>query len=643
MKKIKSTIILLMMIFVYTTCDDYLDIVPDNVPTIEHAFTDRISAERFLTTIYSYMPRIGDIAADPAILASDEYGVVEDAYYISEIGYLGNRIKLGHQNTNDPMLNYWEGSQRGRGLYKALRDCNIFFENIDNVGPDLPDDERAQWIAEVTFFKAFYHYYLLRMYGPIPLVKENLPISTGIDEVKVYRDPFDECVDYIVELLDQSIEVLPLNVINFVSELGRITKPIAATLKAEVLVMAASPLFNGNEDYSTLIDNRGIKLFNSQEDPKKWTKAAEACKEAIQICEEAGIHLFTFNDSRFQLSEETRRLMSIRGVASIKWNEELIWGNPVNTTEELQKRALPFMKVEDRIIGFSSEIYADFTMAEFFYSQNGVPINEDVSYDYHGRYETVTLGNDHYYYIKEGLTTAKLNTYREPRFYANLGFDTGYWYGNGRTKDVGQGSDTETPWIMKMKAGEISGKIGDIRFCRSGYFVKKATSFETSTTATSLITTRYTYPIMRLADLYLMYAEALNESSDAPSPEVYQYVDLIRDRAGLKGVVESWSNYSNVPNKPLNKAGMREIIRQERMIELCFESKRFWDIRRWKLGHIYYNRPERGWNADGNSLETYYNITTYNQYEFTTKQYLWPIREAELHKNINLLQNPYWD
>lgn len=645
MKKIKNTIILLMLVFTCATCEDYLDIVPDNVATIDHAFTDRVSAERFLTTIYSYMPRIGDIAADPAILASDEYGVVEDAFSVSSVGYLGNRIKLGHQNTNDPMLNYWEGSQRGRGLFRALRDCNIFFENIDNVGPDLPDNEREVWIAEVTFFKAFYHYYLLRMYGPIPLVKENLPIATGIEGVKVHRDPFDDCIDYIVELCDEAMEVLPLNVVNIASELGRITKPIAATLKAEVLVMAASPLFNGNGDYSTLVDNRGIKLFNEQEDPEKWTRAAQACKDAIDICHQAGIRLFTFTDSRFQLSEETRRLMSIRGVASIKWNEELIWGNPVNTTSELQGRALPFMKIEDRLgSGPSGELYADFSMAELYYSQNGVPINEDITYDYNGRYETTTIGDDHYYYIREGLTTAKLNTYRESRFYANLGFDTGYWFGNGRTKDVGQGSDTETPWIMRMKAGEISGKAGDIRYSRSGYYIKKATNFETATSATgSLTRTRYTYPIMRLADLYLLYAEALNESLDAPNHEVYHYVDLIRERAGLQGVVESWSNYSSVPNKPLNKSGMREIIQQERMIELCFESKRFWDIRRWKQAHIYYNRSERGWNVNGNSTETYYTVTTYNQLEFSTKQYLWPIREAELRKNINLVQNPYWD
>lgn len=644
MKNINKILVFLTLAFMCATCDDYLDIVPDNVPTIDHAFTDRVSAERFLATIYSYMPAIGSFTDDPGILAGDEYGVLEDAYY-DETNYWGNRIKMGYQNTNSPLMNYWEGANRGRGLFRALRDCNIFMENINKVGPDLPDDERELWIAEVKFFKAFYHYYLLRMYGPIPLIKENLPISAGIDEVKVYREPFDDCVDYIVELLDEAIEVLPLNIINIATEMGRINKPIAATLKAEVLVMAASPLFNGNEDYSAFTDNRGIKLFSESADPAKWVTAAQACKDAIDICHNAGIKLYTFEDSRYQLSDETRCLMSIRGAATTKWNKELIWGNPVNTTSLIQGRGLPFFKVEDRQTGHvSGDLYANFSMAEQFYSNNGVPINEDKYYNFSARYETTMVGSDHYYYIKEGLTTAILNMYREPRFYANLGFDSGYWYGNGRTADVGKGGDNETPWVMKMKAGEISGKSADIRYSKSGYYAKKATNFETATSSTGALTrARYTFPIMRLSDLYLLYTEALNESQENPGNEVYQYIDLVRQRAGLEGVIDSWSKYSNVPNKPLTKNGMREIIQQERMLELCFESKRLWDIRRWKLGHIYYNKPEIGWNVDGNSTEEYYKTITYNYLEFTIKQYLWPIREAELRKNINLVQNPYWE
>jgi hypothetical protein len=238
-----------------SSCDDYLDIVPDNVTTLDHAFSDKVSAERFLATIYSYMPKLGDCSYDPAIQASDEFVICESTWDApSFANYPGNRIKSGLQNTNDPYYNFWEGRNGGRGLFIALRDCNIFLENIDKVGSDLYEEEREQWIAEVKFFKAFYHFYLLRMYGPIPLVRENAPISSSTEQIRMYREPFDDCVDYIVELLDEAIEILPLTVNNASTEYGRIIKPIAATLKADVLLTAASPLFNGNSDFAKLVD-----------------------------------------------------------------------------------------------------------------------------------------------------------------------------------------------------------------------------------------------------------------------------------------------------------------------------------------------------------------------------------------------------
>ncbi len=440
------------------------------------------------------------------------------------------------------------------------------------------------------------------------------------------------------------MEDLPLTITNTAVEMGRITKPIAATLKAEALVMAASPLFNGNKDFSFLEDNRGVKLFNDTEDPTKWNKAADACKKAIDICHEAEIRLFTFTDSRYPMSDTTRIGMSTRGAATIKWNQELIWGNPVATSNTLQGKTIPYFKLEDKILGPDPEIYASFKMAELFYSNHGVPIEEDNEYNYASRYDTTTVGGDHKYYIKEGLVTAILNTYREPRFYASLGFDCGYWFGNGRTKDVDMGTSTETPWILAAKQGEMSGKNGDIRYSQSGYFAKKASNFESATTSTgSLVLTRSTYPIMRLADLYLLYAEALNETLEVPNDEVYLYIDKVRERAGLRGVRESWANYSKIPEKPLNKAGMREIIQQERMIELCFESKRYWDIRRWKKAQIYFNQTEQGWNVNQNMTVDYYNVVVFNQLNFTTKQYLWPISESEIRKNINLVQNPFWN
>lgn len=644
MKNIYSYIFIFCTLF-FSACDDYLNIVPDDVPTIDHAFTDKVSAERFLATIYSYMPKIGDVESDPAILASEEWGVTINNYFSASYYGFANSFKAGQQNTNDPFMNYWEGRNNGRGLYIALRDCNIFLENISQVGPDLSDDERTRWIAEVKFFKAFYHYYLVRLYGPIPLIRDNLSIDSDIEEVKVYREPFDDCIEYIVQLCDEALPNLPLTINNIVAEMGRVTQPMAAMLKAETLVMAASPLFNGNPDFNELTDNRGVKLFNSVEDPLKWDKAATACKAAIDLCQEANIDLYTFSDNRYQLSDSTRLCMSIRGAVTDKWNIELIWGNPINTTSRLQNGTIPYFKTEDKQgSGQSPEIYPTFRMAELFYSNNGVPIDEDTEYDYTNRYSTTIVDNDHYYYIPKGKETAILNTSREPRFYANLGFDGGYWYGNGRTKDVGKGNTNETPWILAAKAGEMSGKSGDIRFSKSGYFCKKTSNFETATSTSGVLSeTRMTWPIMRLADLYLLYAEALNESLGSPNNEVYTYIDKVRERAGLKGVVECWSKYSKIPNKPQTKTGMREIIQQERMIELCFEGKRFWDLRRWKLAHVYMNQMERGWNVSQKTTKDYYSVIAVQPFVFTTKQYLWPIRESELRKNVNLVQNPYWE
>src|SRR5690606_8392302 len=92
----------------------------------------------------------------------------------------------------------------------------------------------------------------------------------------------------------------------------------------------------------------------------------------------------------------------------------------------------------------------------------------------------------------------------------------------------------------------------------------------------------YPWPVMRLADLYLFYAEALNEYHDTPVADTYHYLNLVRERAGLKTVEESWTQHSVNPEKYQHQQGLRQIIRQERTIELALEGHRFWDLLRWK-------------------------------------------------------------
>jgi len=642
MKKIYILFTLVMILF--SSCNDYLDVVPDNVATLEYAFRDKVGAEKFLFTCYSYLPSFGDPATDPAILGSDEIWIHgENSWYASALGnFYSNNLKRSMQNVSNPLLNYWDGGYYGSNLFIAIRDCNIFLENINLVGKDLDESNRKIWVAEVKFLKAYYHYYLLRMYGPIPIIRENLPIYAGIDQVRVFREPVDDCVNYIVQLMDEAAKDLPMEINNVSTDLGHITQTIALAMKAEVLVTAASPLFNGNTSYSNMVDSKGTLLFNATYDANKWKLAAEACKGAIDTALLANHRLYEFKDSRYTLTETTKRLMTIRNAFGQKWNEETIWGLSKNSTGTLQHFSLPYFTTTDIQVSYSEPILAPtITAAELFYTENGVPINEDPDYDYAGRY-TTSIAAGQIYYIPNGVETAKLNQKREPRFYANLGFDGGLWFGNGRFKDVGAGTAAETPWIIDGKLGKPSGKTSSIRYSATGYFAKKYSHFESATTTTSGTLVRMAFPIMRLANLYLLYAEAKNEFS-GPDAEVYQYLDIVRSRAGLKGVVESWLLHSKFPDKPSNKDGLREIIHQERSNELAFEGKRFWDVRRWKTADQVYNQTVKGWNVEGTTAIDYYNVVTFEILKFTTKEYLWPLKQQTLRVNPDLIQNPFWE
>ncbi|MFV0591006.1 MAG: RagB/SusD family nutrient uptake outer membrane protein [Draconibacterium sp.] len=643
MKKLKIIITISILIFSFA-CTDYLDVVPDNVATIDHAFLDRTSAERYLATCYTYFPDLSDPSGDPAILGSDEWWAIEDDYYNSRNqSYAGLKIKKGEQNSNSPLFNAWDGYNGGRACYRAIRDCNVFLENIGNVGNDLSIEEERRWVAEVKVLKAYYHFYLMRMYGPIPIVKENLPISSNIDEVRVYRDPFDEGIDYLVSLLDEAVIDLPLQILNVSSEDGRITKPIALALKAEILVTAASPLFNGNPDLAGLVDNRGIQLTNPDYDASKWSRAATACKNAIDTCLLAGHQLYEFT-KQTNLSDSTKLLMTLRHVVTDRWNKEIVWTEAKLTMYDYQRATTPLFFIEQfQWMPTDPYMCPTLRMAELFYTKNGVPIDEDTGFDYQNRFNTAVAPDEAKYYIQPGYETAKLNINREARFYANLAFDGAIWFGNGRYKDVGDGATNEQPWVFHTKKGQPQGKTSNIRYSLSGYWARRTSHFESvSTSSSSNVIVRSTFPVIRLADLYLLYAEALNESMDAPNQDVYEYIDLVRERAGLQGVVTSWQNASRFPSKPSTKEGMREIIQQERMIELAFEGKRFWDIRRWKTAHQWLNQPIRGLNPDGETAQEFNSVRVLYTPEFSTKDYLFPIRQYNIRVNSNLIQNPYW-
>ncbi|GAA4314550.1 RagB/SusD family nutrient uptake outer membrane protein [Mucilaginibacter gynuensis] len=587
----------------------------------------RTQAMKFLFTCYSFMPRNGQLGDDPAMVGGDELWEVPDRG-----AYLD--MAQGFQTKVGPL------GDRFESMYQGIRDCNIFLENIGKV-PDMQEEEKLRWISEVKFLKAYYHFILVRMYGPIPVIKTNLPISADVNQVKVVRDPVDSCFHYIAQLLNEAAPGLPLNIISPATEAGRITRPIALSLRAKVLVTAASPLFNGNTDQGNLKNHDGTQLFNTTFSKAKWDTAAVACKRAIAICEEAGMKLYVYNPAfqQYKLTDTINTQLSIRNAVAEKWNSEIIWANTQSNTAGLQRLISNWWdpKYLDGVIT-RGELSPPLKIAEMFYTDHGVPINEDKTWNYSGRYTLRTAEDADKLYVRKGYTTVKLHFDREPRFYADLGFDGAVYYGQGRFDD----SKSLDLFYLEGKFKQRNGKGKYGYNTVTGYNLKKLINFQNTITSNNdYSVVDYPYPIMRLADLYLLYAEALNESA-GPSAEVNKYIDLVRKRAGLGTVASSWTSFSTNPVKYLNQDGLRDIIQQERLIELAFESQRLWDLRRWKKSSDILNDQIRGWDMSQTTPESYYRITVLYNQTFGIKDYFWPISEDNMTANTNLVQNLGW-
>jgi hypothetical protein len=639
------------MVSVIVVSCDYLDIVPDSIATIEkNAFSLRSEAEKYLFTCYSYMPADGSLSGNPALLGGDEIFISENFRAQNSFGAV--QIFRSNQKVSTPYLNFWDGANSAKNLYRGISDCNIFLENISRV-PDMNDSEKNRWIAEVEFLKAYYHFYLIRMYGPVPIKDTNLKVGAGTDELRVYRNTLDECFDYVTNKLDAiySWNYLPPVITSVADESGRITQGIVLTLKAKVLLTAASPLFNGNTDYAGLKDNRGIEIFNpnktDEQRIEKWEKAAAACKDAIDFFDAQGINkLYSFTSMELSISDVTRAKMNIRMSLTDKWNKEIIWANSNSWAgggnTGYQQQAIPrdLDAAKNTNTDQRSNEAVPLKIAHLFYTKNGVPITEDKTWNYNDRFAVKEIGSNHQYLLAVGQVTAGLNFDREIRYYADLGFDRGIWYGQGA------GLTSETLQYLKGRHGEIAADQAYHSTNLTGIWPKKLVHYNSTINGASSGSTMisYPFPIFRLADLYLMYAEALNEAADNQTGrnKSIEYLNIIRDRAGLKGVKESWETYSNNPGKYTTQRGLREIIQQERTIELIFEGHRFWDLRRWKTAMTELAKPITGWNPLYNDPEEYYTEKYLYSQKFTPRDYFWPINDVEILKNSNTVQNYGW-
>lgn len=633
---------------------NYLDIVPDNTVELSNLFETKEKAYNALADCYSYMPDIEGVHRSMA-LAGDEWIGRLDAGVAGVRSYTrGSKLMRDWNNSTDPILGFWSGAGGAKDLYEGIRICNIFLNGLGDI-PNMQEEERIDWMSQVKVLKAYYHFYLLRLYGPIIIADKNYEPYDDIDLIRQERKPVEECFQYILGLIDDVLYDENGNekedLYNSRSEvfLGQIDRVVAKALKAKILLYRASPFFNGNSEfYSNFKNAAGEHYFPQTYDKEKWKEALDATEIAIEAAEAQGKKLYEFSgqvkfwdQDDWEKSEIMKYCYNNRFSINDPWNSEVVWGysNIYYTSSSSIAAASNLRGDPDNPnnAAFSFQwLGTSFRMSELFYTRNGVPVDEDKTFDYNHRLDITTIPDDTYHlgYMQPGEKTVKLYLNREPRFYAWIAVDRCIW------------RDYDTRVYPMMRSGEWpggrnSGSATDYYW--TGIAVKKFVHPESRGTSWQRVVS-FPYPLIRLSDLYLMYAECYNEYY-GPGQPVYDKINAVRARAGLlRPIEELWNDASIVKTvgKHLTQDGLRDIIHTERMIELSFEGQSFYDICRWKRGDEFFNKSVQGWNApDGSTAESFYQLTTWQPRTWITpKSYLMPIPSEEINKNPKVDQNP---
>lgn len=641
-------LVLFFPVFLFAGCNSFLDIVPEeDMKTLSTIFETRTQAEDWLRSCYVFLQNpIPSFSTNEAFMGADEF--VAGDYIRNQGIFEGLSIGSGLQNSLDPYGDLWSKKVYTYGrsdFYAGINLCNIFIERIDDVY-NMEDGEKREWKAEVKALKAYMYFELVRRYGPIVLVPNAVDPNQDISDLQIPRSHVDTCFKAIVQLCDEAAKDLrPFNQ----KESSRRTyfnKEAALALKARALLYQASDLFNGNPDYVNFVNKKGEPLFSTEKDMEKWRRAAEAADSAIMVCLENGKHLVTDQTASTELQGYMLNIENSTACYNYI-NEEalfIIKPNPNNT--EAWYYTLPSTTEDPTHLLVGTCVSPSMKMVEMFYTDNGLPIDQDPSWNNGNRYAQ-TEETDPYYTDVVCLNepTIVLHTRREPRFYADIATDRGYWR-LGRTVDNLYKVEAYQGETFGLKEKRLNSTLPQNL---SGYWLKKWSNssvelYNYSGGLQSMGTS--SFPVIRMAELYLIAAEAWNEYLDAPDDRVYDNIDEVRERAGIPDVRTSWA-MARDKNKVNTKIGMRDIIRQEWNIEFAFEGFRYWNLRRWKTAQVELNEKLYGWNVVGDDFNSFYNngqgpviVNSDNRF-VAPRDYFYPIRSEE-NQISGCVQNPGW-
>ena len=654
MKKIAKVVLVMWAMLLSQSCTKYLNVVPDNTMTLVDLFDTRETAYEALARVYSYLPRIDDTHVTTWTLGDEFVGRLDLNNTQSNLRAI--RIMRGLQSATNPQLGSWSGTEGTKSLYEGMRQCDVFLQNISLVR-DMGEKEKAEWGAQVKFLKGYYAFLLVQRYGPIVLPKEMVTPESTKEQLFLPRSKVEDCFDFILSLIDEALPDLTERTTE--NNMGQVDQVIAKSIKARILLFRASPVFNGNVEYfGDFFDQNGEPFFSLQYDNEKWKQALDAINDAIELCERNGLGMYHFDgepaiydrEAFAENADNMHTLYDLRMVVCDPWNNELVWGySNLNYYGDGELSNSTNIRLPagygDGVINTAAYSWqwmaATYAMTERYYTRNGLPIDEDLTFDMNTMHElTRTPGVLDPEYkelngiMQPGAETINLYLNREPRFYANLGITGGYW--RAHTVRI-------NTMMYNGADGGYNSSTHATDFLCTGIGVQKLVNPESQSDAWQRVT-RFPYPLIRMSDLYLMKAEALNEYGTAPTQEVYDMVNVVRRRAGIPDVETVWSDPSlakNV-NKHLTKEGMRDIILDERAVEFAFEGQHFWDMWRHKRAVAEFSSPVWGWTHTGSTGASFFVLEVKQARRFTITDYLWPIDLNELNTNGNLIQNPGW-
>ncbi|RYY36146.1 MAG: RagB/SusD family nutrient uptake outer membrane protein [Sphingobacteriaceae bacterium] len=490
------------------------------------------------------------------------------------------------------------------GCYRSIRASNILLKNLSSKS-NISDNRVTLMKAEARFLRAWYYSLLLKHYGGVPLIGDTVYSFT--DRIPAARNPYAEVVDYIVSECDAAAQALPIVQVGL--NYGRASRGSCMALKARVLLYAASPQFNdpapnaGERTSLTLALAGG----NAQQlaplvgytdySADRWRLAAEAAKELMNT----GAYSL-FYDTTTAVNK-SRPGLGFQSVFRNRVNVEYVFTLMRGENSELEDLFMVPSRGGNRRGAFPYQ-----ELVDAFPMRNGRMITDPAS----------------------GYNPQDPYKNRDPR----LDFSVIRDQTRVAIRQFPAPSPALSPVSLYTNNPSPSGDEAK-RGTPTGYYRYKMLDSLVPGTYSIVTVSKRSLPMIRYAEVLLNFAEAQNEYLSAPSSEVYDAVEAVRKRAGL--------NPYQLPTG-LSKDEMREIIHNERRIELAFEEHRFWDVRRWKQAKATFSKmmsgmevTRAGGSPTGTATYTRYNV---RKHDFQDAMYLWPFPQVETGKSPELIQNP---